>query len=258
YRKIGSTSFIDLKNLDERDQEVYESIYYKEIPLDSKIANETLIVTYSPKYKAYQAKIREGQIERAKTMVEAKGKLKKTHRHPNDPARFVTSTSTTAHGEVADIEYKTLNQEAIDKEAMYDGFYGVTTNLDSDIAEIIAINKRRWQIEECFRIMKTDFEARPVYLQREDRIKAHFLICFLSLLIYRLLETKLENKYTVEQTLTTLKDMNVCAVDGYGYIPTYKRTDLTDKLHELFNFRTDTQIIKKSTMRKIIKKSKKR
>ncbi|MEG3005807.1 MAG: IS1634 family transposase, partial [Anaerorhabdus sp.] len=233
YRKIGSNSFIDLKNLDESDPEVYQSIYYKEIPLDSKIANETLIVTYSPKYKAYQAKIREGQIERAIKMVEEKGKLKKTHRNPNDPARFITSIATTEYGEVADKEYKTLNQEAIDKEAIYDGFYGVTTNLDCDIAEIIAINKRRWQIEECFRIMKTDFEARPIYLQREDRIKAHFLVCFLSLLIYRLLESKLENEYTVESTLTALRDMNVCSIDGYGYIPTYKRTDLTDKLHDL-------------------------
>ncbi|MEF9962512.1 MAG: IS1634 family transposase [Erysipelotrichaceae bacterium] len=258
YRKIGCNQFIDLKSLDESDPEVYQSIYYKEIPLDSKIANETLIVTYSPKYKAYQAKIREGQIERAIKMVEEKGKLKKTHRNPNDPARFITSIATTEYGEVADKEYKTLNQEAIDKEAIYDGFYGVTTNLDCDIAEIIAINKRRWQIEECFRIMKTDFEARPIYLQREDRIKAHFLVCFLSLLIYRLLESKLENEYTVESTLTALRDMNVCSIDGYGYIPTYKRTDLTDKLHDLFDFRTDTQIIKKSKMRNIIQKTKER
>lgn len=258
YRKVGSNKFIDLRNLEESDPEVYGSIYYKEIPLDSKIKNETLIVTYSPKYKAYQAKIREGQIERARTMVEEKGKLKKTHRNPNDPARFITSTATTIHGEVADMEYKALNQEAIDKEAMYDGFYGVTTNIECDIEEIIAINKRRWQIEECFRIMKTDFEARPVYLQREDRIKAHFLICFLSLLIYRLLESKLENKYTVEQTLNTLRGMYVCSVEGYGYIPTYKRTDITDRLHDIFDFRTDTQIIKKAKMRNIIRKTKER
>ncbi|MEG0093523.1 MAG: transposase, partial [Erysipelotrichaceae bacterium] len=123
---------------------------------------------------------------------------------------------------------------------------------------IIAINKRRWQIEECFRIMKTDFEARPIYLQREDRIKAHFLVCFLSLLIYRLLESKLENRYTAEQTLSTLRYMNVCSVEGYGYIPTYNRTDLTDDLHNLFDFRTDTQIIKKSKMRNIIQKTKER
>lgn len=258
FRKIGSEQFINLNDLNEKDSKVFESIYYKEIPLDSKINNEMLIVTYSPKYKNYQAKIREGQLERAKKMVEEKGKLKKTHRNPNDPARFITTVQTTEHGEIAEHEHKSLNQEAIDMESMYDGFYAVTTNLSCDISEIIAINKRRWEIEECFRIMKTDFEARPIYLQREDRIKAHFLVCFLSLLIYRLLETKLESKYTVGQTLKTLRDMNLCAVEGYGYIPTYTRTDITDKLHQLFAFQTDTQIIKKSKLRNIIKQTKKR
>ena len=258
FRKIGSEKFINLNDLDESNSEVFESVYYKEIPLDSKINNEMLIVTYSPKYRNYQSKIRSGQIERAIKMVEQKGKLKKTHRNPNDPARFITTVQTTEHGEVAEHEYKSLNQEIIDKEEMYDGFYAVTTNLDCDISEIIAINKRRWQIEECFRIMKTDFDTRPIYLQREDRIKAHFLVCFLSLLIYRLLETKLEYKYTIEQTLGTLRNMNLCAVEGYGYIPTYKRTDITDKLHEIFKFQTDTQIIKKSNMRSIIKQTKER
>jgi hypothetical protein len=104
--------------------------------------------------------------------------------------------------------------------------------------------------------MKTDFNARPVYLSRQDRIEAHFLICFLSLLVYRLLEAKLDKKYTAEQIIDTLRGMNTVAVEGYGYIPAYKRTDLTDKLHELFGFHTDRQIITKKTMRNIIKKSK--
>ena len=137
---------------------------------------------------------------------------------------------------------------------MYDGFYAVSTDMEGDVAEIIAINKRRWQIEECFRIMKTDFDARPIYLQREDRIKAHFLICFLSLLIYRILEYKLEKKYTSEQIIDTLRKMNVTKLkEGLGYIPSYTRTDLTDLLHELFGFETDREIIKRSTMRNIIK-----
>lgn len=258
YRKLGSTQFIDLRTLDETDPEVYESVYYKEIPLDSKKVSETLIVTYSPKYKAYQRKIREGQIERAKNMIGDGNKVKKNRHNPNDPARFITKTSVTAYGEVADKEFCTLNEEVVDKEAMYDGFYGVATDIEGDVSEIIAINKRRWQIEECFRIMKTDFSARPVYLQREDRIKAHFLICFLSLLIYRILESKLENKYTVKQTLDTLEDMELCAIDGYGYIPAYTRTDLTDELHALFDFHTDTKISKKSKIRSIINQTKKR
>lgn len=257
YRKLGSEKFIDLRELDENDPEVYRSIYYKEIPIESKKLSETMIVTYSPKYKAYQAKIRQGQIERAMKMIDDNGKkFKKNRRNPNDPARFIKKTAITADGEVAEEEYCQLNQAAIDKEAMYDGFYAVTTDIEGDVSEIITINERRWQIEECFRIMKTDFEARPVYLQREDRIKAHFLICFLALLIYRILELKLDKKYTTENIIDTLRRMDVCALDAYGYIPVYKRTDLTDDLHELFGFRTDTQIIKKAKMKSIIHQSK--
>lgn len=159
----------------------------------------------------------------------------------------------TQDGEIAAEEYLSIDQDVIDKESMYDGFYGVVTNLEGDVSQVIEINQRRWKIEECFRIMKTDFEARPIYLQREDRIKAHFLICFLSLLSYRLLEIKLDKKYTVDETIQTLQEMNVCLIEPHGYIPVYKRTKLTNELHELFGFRTDTQIIKKSHMKKIIK-----
>lgn len=256
YRKVGSNKFIDLSTLDLSNKDVFNSVYYKEIPVESKKLSETIIVTFSPVYKVYQEKIRQGQIERAMRMVNENGKVKKTRKNHHDPARFIKKTSITENGEVADQEFSILDQEAIDKEAMYDGFYAVATDLDADVGEIIEINKRRWQIEECFRIMKTDFEARPVYLQRDDRIKAHFLICFLALLSYRLLDVKLEQKYTVENTLDTLRKMNMTFLDGYGYIPSYTRTELTDDLHNVFGFRTDTQIIKKSKMRSIIKQTK--
>lgn len=256
FRKVGSNRFIDLRNLDEDDPEVFNSIYYKEVPIESTKLSETMIVTYSPKYKAYQARIRKGQLDRAEKMIGKGGKPKKNRKNPNDPARFIRTIATTEHGEVASEQHSDIDQSIVDKEAMYDGFYAVTTDIEGDISEIIAINQRRWQIEECFRIMKTDFEARPIYLQLEDRIKAHFLICFLALLVYRLLDTKLENKYTVGETLSTLREMNVCEIESYGYIPTYKRTELTDSLHDVFGFRTDTQIIKKSKMRSIIKESK--
>ena len=182
--------------------------------------------------------------------------LKKDRKNPNDPVIFIKKTATTENGEIADEEYYELDQSAIRQEELYDGFYAVATDLEYDIAEIVKINKQRWQIEECFRIMKTEFEARPVYLQREDRIKAPFLICFISLMIYRLLEVKLEKRYTTRTIIKTLKNMNVCKIEEYGYIPTYTRTELTDKLHELFGFRTDTEIIKKAKMRSIIKESK--
>lgn len=258
FRKIGDNKFIDLSELNEDDPEVYETVYYKEIPLDKSNTNEVIIVTYSPKYKAYQRKIRQQQLDRAKKLIENGDKLKKERRNPNDPARFVKKTAITDNGEIAEKDIYELDYEIIQKEEMYDGFYAVTTDIDGDIAEIIKINKQRWQIEECFRIMKTDFEARPVYLQREDRIKAHFLICFLALLVYRLLENKLNKEYTVSEITNTLRRMEVCKIEEYGYIPSYKRTELTDKLHELFGFRTDIEIIKKAKMRKIIKQSKER
>lgn len=256
FRKLGSSEFIDISKLDETDPEIYETIYYKEVPIESKKLSETMIVTYSPKYRAYQEEIRNRQIERAKEMLDERGKLKKDRKNPNDPGRFIRKTSVTENGEVADKAVYELDQDVIDREAMYDGFYAVTTDIDGSIEEIIRINKQRWQIEECFRIMKTDFNARPVYLQREDRIKAHFLICFLALLIYRLLEDKLNKEYTVEEITKTLREMNLCRIEAFGYIPAYKRSDLTDKLHELFGFRTDTQIIKKTKMRSIIRQSK--
>lgn len=256
YRKIGSNTFIDLSSLDESDPEVFDSIFYKEIPLESKKLSETLIVTYSPKYRNYQSKIRQGQIERAVKMIGDGRKVKKTRCNPNDPGRFIKKTAVTENGETADKEFCSLNQEIITNEAMYDGFYAVTTDIEGDVGTIISINKRRWQIEECFRIMKTDFKARPVYVRLEDCIKAHFLTCFISLLVYRNLEAKLDYKYTINEIISTLKEMRVCAIEAYGYIPTYKRTELTDKLHDLFGYRTDSQIIKKSKMRNIIHQSK--
>lgn len=256
YRAVGSEKFIDLSTLDETDEKVFNTIYYKEIPLVTGNIDETLIVTYSPKYKAYQKKIRERQLERAQKMIDAPDSKRKT-RNQNDPARFVKKTPVTDDGEIAEKYVYSLDEERISEEARYDGFYAVITNLEGDVGEIIKINQQRWEIEENFRIMKTEFEARPVYVQREDRIKAHFLICYISLLVYRLLEKKLENKYTCEEILKTLRGMQMTRIskDG-GYIPSYKRTDITDSLHQSFGFHTDLEFISKSKMRSIIKNTK--
>ena len=256
YRKIGSNKFIDLNDLDEEDPEVFNSIYYKEVPYDSNELSETLIVTYSPKYRKYQASIRQNQIQRAQKMITDSGKPKKNRKNPNDPARFLKKQSFTDNGELAEDEIWQIDQEVIEKEAMYDGFYAVVTNLDDDVQDIIAINKRRWQIEECFRILKSDFDARHVYLRDDDRIKAHFLICFMALLFFRILENKLEYKYTADKIVDTMKKMNLTLLEGYGYIPSYTRTDITDDLHKLFGFRTDYQITKKQKMRNIIHQTK--
>ena len=256
FRRIGADKFIDIRTLDESDEEVYNTIYYKEVPVVTGDMDETLIVTYSPKYKAYQRKIRARQIERAEQIITTPGRKRKG-KNQNDPMRFVKKTSVTTDGEIAEKQVYVLDEEQIQKEEMYDGFYAVVTNLEDDVSEIIKINKQRWEIEENFRIMKTEFEARPVYVRREDRIKAHFMTCYISLLLYRLLEKKLGNLYTADQILETLRSMQMTLLNtASGYIPSYTRTELTDALHEIFDFRTDYEFITKADMRTLIKNTK--
>lgn len=265
WRLLGSSQFIDLNDIDESDPLVFKSVYYKEIPLESNGLSENLIVTYSPKYKNYQRTIRNNQIARASNSIKDNGQLKKQRNNPNDPARFFKEVSITKHGEVAEDKFYSIDESKIEEEERYDGFYAVVTNLEDDVADVIKINKYRWKIEECFRIMKSEFEARPVYLSREDRITAHFLTCFLSLVVYRNLEyklnetikkSKLDINISVEEITKTLKGMNSTLIDSHGYIPSYRRDELTDLLHDTFGFRTDYEIISKSSMRNIIKRSK--
>lgn len=256
FRRLGSNKFIDISTLDESDPDIYETIFYKEVPVVNGDMNEIVIVTYSPKYKAYQKRIRGQQIARAVKMIKQPGR-KRRGKNQNDPARFIKSTAITEDGEVAGRNIYDLDSDRISEEEMYDGFYAVITNLEGDVGEILKINRQRWEIEENFRIMKTDFEARPVYVRRDERIKAHFLICYISLLVYRLLEKKLGNAYTCNEILGTLRSMQVTLLSKEsGYIPSYKRTDMTDDLHKVFGFHTDYEFISKSTMRSIIKSTK--
>ena len=256
FHRPGSDKLINISTLDEADPDIYETVFYKEVPVVNGSMDETVIVTYSPKYKAYQKKIRGQQVARAVKMLEQPGR-KRRGKNQNDPARFIRSTAITEEGEVAGRKIYDLDLERISEEEKYDGFYAVITNLDGDASEILKINRQRWEIEENFRIMKTDFEARPVYVRREDRIRAHFLICYISLLVYRLLEKKTENKYTCSEILDTLRSMQVTRLSKEsGYIPSYKRTNLTDELHKAFGFRTDYEFISRSAMRSIIKSTK--
>ena len=256
FRKQGCDRFIDLRTLDETDEEVFNTVYYKEIPVVTGNMDETIIVTYSPKYKAYQRKIRARQIERAQKII-ASSDRKRKGKNQNDPMRFVKKISVTSEGEAAEKNIYDLDMEQIRKEEMYDGFYAVITNLERDVSEILKINKQRWEIEENFRIMKTEFEAHPVYVRRDDRIKAHFMTCYISLLIYRLLEKKIGDNYTSHQIIEALRSMQMTLLStAGGYIPSYQRTELTDRLHKTFGFRTDYEFITKSSMRTIIKETK--
>ena len=245
----------DISKIEENDElkEFYkDKIFYKERWINENGLEQKLIVTFSLKYKNYQRQIRNSQIERAKKAIESNN-LKLDRYNQNDFKRLVTKTNVTKDGEVAEKKIYSLNKSLIDKEEKFDGFYGVCTNLDDGAEEIIKINKRRWEIEESFRIMKSEFKARPVYLSRDDRITAHFTTCFLSLVIHRLLEKKLDEKFTSCEIIETLREMNFMENVGNGYIPTYTRTDLTDALHEKAGFRTDYQILTLNSLKKILK-----
>lgn len=252
FRRLSDGKLVDLELLGEED---YKDLFYKEEPYSSKKLEQRLIITYSPKYAAYQKELREKQVKRAMDMLKD-GKHKKTRKNPNDPARFIGRQAVTKDGGIADILY-CLDEAKIAEEARYDGLYAVCTDLfDDQPGDILKVSEGRWQIETCFRIMKTDFCARPVYVQREDRIKAHFLICFISLLVYRLLEKKLEKKYTCCEILETLRKFQFADVAGQGFMPLYKRTMLTDALHSISGIETDFEFITKGKMKEIQKKSK--
>ena len=252
FRRLSDNRLVDLAKLTDQDA---DSLFCKEIPYDGKKVCQRLIVTYSPKYAAYQKAVRATQIARAEKMVDS-GSAKKERRNPNDPARFIGKFAVTDEGEAAKVHYY-LDDDKIAEEERYDGMYAVCTDLlDDPVGDILKVSEGRWQIEECFRIMKTDFEARPVYLSREDRIKAHFLTCFLSLTIYRYLEKELGGDFTCEQILDTLKGMNFAELEEQGFMPLYERSLLTDSLHDVCGFRTDWQFISKSKMKTIEKLSK--
>ena len=251
FKRVYDNTPVDITKLPADDK----GLYYKDEPYTTKKLHQRLIVTYSPKYALYQKSIRDKQVERAQKMLDS-GNTKKSRKNPNDPARFIGKMAVTKEGEAADIQHY-LDENKISEEARYDGLYAVCTDLlDDEVGDILKVSEGRWQIEECFRIMKTDFSARPVYLQNENRIKAHFLICFLALTIYRFLEKKLKYKYTCEELLDTLKAMNFAEIQEQGFIPLYKRKMITDALHDACGFRTDFQFITKSKMRTIQKKSK--
>ena len=255
-----------LSELDEegdRDKIFYKTRWIKEEGLvhsdsgDKKQSIEQkLIVSYSIKYRNYLRHVREGQIERAAKIV-GSGEKSINKKKQNDPKRFIKTDHATKDGEVAEKVVSYIDHTVIENEEKYDGFYAVCTNLDESIDTIIKTNKRRWEIEECFRIMKTDFEARPVYLNRQDRILAHFITCFIALIVYRFLEQRLDNKYTIDQILSTLKEMDFMKYEGKGYQPVYTRTELTDALHEAFGFCTSKQIVPIAKMRNICSQTKK-
>lgn len=253
WHLVGNNKTFDISDLDEQAHS--ENIFFKERWIKENGLEQKLIITYSIKHRNYQRSIRNAQIERAQKTIDSNpAKIKRSNQ--NDYKRFIKKTTCTEDGEIAEKELLSIDTNTIEKEQVYDGFYGVCTNLEDNASQIIKVNKMRWKIEECFRIMKSEFKARPVYLSRDDRIKAHFTTCFMSLIIYRLLEKRLDEKFTCSEIVSGLQDMNFYEIDREGYVPTYTRNAFTDALHETFGFRTDYQIVKNSEIKKILKSTK--
>ena len=259
WKLVGSDKLYnidEIQNDEEKRSKYKEYIFFKERWINENNLEQKIIVTFSLKYKNYQRNIRNSQIERARNAINNKN-FKLDKKNQNDFNRFITKINITDDGEIASKKVYSINQNLISEEEKYDGFYSVCTNLDDNPSEIIKVNKRRWEIEECFRIMKTEFKARPVYLSKDDRITAHFLTCYIALLIYRLLEQKIDDKFTIEQIINCLRNMNLFFERSKGYLPAYTRTSTTDELHDKFNFRTDYEITSEKNIKKILKEIKK-
>ena len=264
WHTAGSDTEYDISTLDPKEHN--ETLFYKErwdpTPMSTgETLEQRIIVTFSFKYRNYLAYVRERQVNRAVALLQKGQGATSKRKSPNDAKRFIKAEYCTTDGELAQIESYSLNQEMIDQESRFDGFYALCTDLEDPAPDIVKLNGGRWIIENGFRIMKTDFDARPVYVRRDDRIKAHFLTCFLALLIYKYLEKKVNRggkHFTTEEIVGTLRSMDFLSIAGEGYVPTYTRTDLTNHLHGSAGFRTDTQIVTKQKMRSIIAQTKKR
>ena len=252
WRLVGSDKIYTLSQIKNMDDQY---VFYKERWINDDNLEQRLVISYSLKYAKFQSNIRLNQLNRAIKKAESGSNLKK--KTPNDPDRFIEVLNYTSDGEVCDKTSLSINYEVFDKESKYDGFYAICTSLDWEIEKIIEINKQRWQIERAFRLLKTEFKSRPVYLKREDRIHAHFTICYFALLVLKIMEKKLNADVSSEKLIDTLRNMYLFDLNGKGYTPAFTRTDLTDRLHEVFGFRLDTKLIDLKTLNNVLKSIKK-
>ena len=272
---LGSHRTYDLNDLpeeitlsDRRTVRTDDAVFYKDRWIsETRTVNgkkekleEHLIASFSLKFKRYQERIRNEKIKRAEKMISTPGKIKKTN-NQRDPRYFICRTDNTETGEAATETTFTIDVEKVEEDRRYDGFYAVTTDLeDEDLGLIIQANKGRWEIEESFEIMKSELKTRPIYVTRDHCIEGHLLICFIALLVYRLLETKVNDPgngkfWTCPEIIRTLREMTVTEVGGYDYIPAFTRTGLTDRLAEVFGFQLATEVVPGRCLREYIRKS---
>ena len=254
----GEKGVFDISKLDTDDAtaEAYKTTtFYKERWINENGLEQRMVVTFSVKYRNYQRAVRQSQIDRAVNAVEKNPqKIGKTSQ--NDYKRFISKKSITPDGEIAKKNIYAIDAERIAKEESFDGYYAICTNLEDDAMQIIQLNHQRWEIEESFRIMKSEFRSRPVFLSREDRIRAHFTTCFLALTLYRFLELKLDKAFSCHRILNGLRNMNFYKIKSEGYIPAYVFDDFMETLHEKFPLKTNLQIIPNPEMKNIFRNSK--
>lgn len=269
WKILGHNESYDISQLqdtiiiDGKEHQTNTIIFYKDrwekTTKKSEIAGgkytleEHIIVSYSTKYKEYQNHIREKKIERAKKMLRNPGKIGTSN--PRDPKYYIKKIATTKLGEAAEETYYSIDEEKIMEDKKYDGFYAVATDLeDEDLSLIINANKQRWEIEESFEVMKSEFETRPMYVKTKDAINGHLLICFIALLVYRILEKKyLKEKYTCRDIIDTLRGLNITHLGGNNYIPSFQRTKLIDELSDLFGFQPSREVITQKYLKKFLK-----
>ena len=260
WRIPGKDGLFDISKIDtdEAVAEAYKSTtFYKERWIKENGFEQRLVVTFSLKYRNYQRSVRQSQIERAMKAIEKNPqKIGKTNQ--NDYKRFISKKSITSDGEIAKKNIFSMDTDRIVKEEAFDGYYAICTNLEDEALKIIEINHQRWEIEESFRIMKSEFHSRPVYLSRDDRIRAHFMTCFLALTLYRFLELRLDKRFTCHQIIDGLRNMNFYKIKSEGFAPAYEYDKFMEALHAEFPFKTNMQIIPTQEMKNIFKASRNR
>ncbi len=220
-----------------------------------EVLREHLIASFSTKYQKYQYKIREAKIKRAEKLLKAPGKISRTN-NQRDPRYYIKQTACGNDGRPAGTGY-VLDEEKICEDRKLDGFYAVVTDLeDEEISTVIEVNRQRWEIEECFRIMKSELKARPVYVRREDAIQGHLLICFLALVVYRIIEQYLDHEYTVEEVMKTLQNQRIALIKEPVYHPAFSRTELTDRLADIFGYQLAYEALTEKKLNKYIRNAK--
>ena len=219
------------------------------------VLKQRIIITFSRKAMEYQRHIRNAQIERARNILKYRD-VEEVKKGPHDVTRFIKRMSVTEDGEKA-VDHYEIDQSVIDEEEKYDGYYALATNLDDDAKDILNINSQRYKIEDCFRILKTNFSARPVYHSKKNRIIAHFIVCYTALLIYRLLECKLDQygtHFTTDNILDTLKNMNVSNSQDMYYTAAYRGSQVCTALNGLYGLGLDKKYYQPKELNKKIKK----